>query len=411
MSQAGFAVIDFETTGFSPNKGDKVIEVGLVLLDQHGNPESTFSTLINPLRDVGATRIHGITPTDVINAPTFDLIAPELLALLTGRVVVAHNASFDTNFLVSEFEAAGIHLDKASLPVLCTMRTASEILPGVGRSLAACCEAYDIEISNAHCAKDDAIATAKLLRSYFDQEPNFALWDEVIEKATAFEWPSVEFISAPILERGQEIVGEENIVEKYITRLPDPAGTIEERGLRRLFDDIFSDGLMTDEESVLVEEYVKTTGISESKLNEIKDQYFLDLVNIAWADGVLNAAEIAGIRYVGQLMGKSDSEIQSKIDYPTELSGEESPSFARFRIHLDEGDHVVLTGEMPNPRSYYEKLLQENNLVCWPSVTKKVKIVIAQDQNSMSGKAKRARLLGIPVVSIEDFLKSIEASK
>lgn len=411
MSSKGFAVIDFETTGFSPNKGDKVVEIGLVLLDQHGDPESTFSTLINPGRDVGATKIHGITATDVIDAPSFEDVAPGLLQMINGRVIVAHNASFDTNFLVAEFNSAGILIDKGSLPVICTMKMATEMLPGVGRSLAACCEAYDIDIENAHCALDDAIATAKLLRSYFEQEPNFFLWDRVIEQSSLFVWPSVPAQVPPTKQRGEILTVEEPVLTKYITKLPDAAETAEDRGLLRLFDDIFSDGLMTLEEASLVDAYVEEVGMDAKKLAALKDQYFLDLVNVAWADGVLNAAEIAGIHYVGKLMGKSLAEIKSKIEYLKDEISEEAPNFARFTIHLEEGDHIVLTGEMPLSRSHYEQIASENGLICWPSVTKKVKVVVAQDPNTLSGKAKRARLIGIPVVSLEDFLVAIQESK
>lgn len=407
MSDTGFAVLDFETTGFSPKNGDKVVEVGLVLLDQQGNPESTYSTLVNPRRDVGATKIHGITATDVVDAPTFSEIAPELLTLISGRVIVAHNANFDTRFLIAELAAAGFLVDGANLPVICTMRLASDMLPGVGRSLAACCEAYDIDIENAHSALDDALATAKLLRSYFDQEPNFSLWDHALGSAEEFTWPLAEKVSVPTKQRGEQLIREESVLNKYITRLPDAAQSTEERGLMRLFDDIFSDGLMTSDEANLIDAYVAETGISAAKLAEIKNQYFLDLVNLAWSDGVLNPAEIIGIRYVGELFGQSATEIDGKLAAGRHEPEGHVPEFARFRIHLDEGDLVVLTGEMDHPRSFYEEVLAKTGIVCWPSVTKKVKAVVAADVNSQSGKAKRARLLGIPVLSVEDVMEAV----
>ena len=59
-----FAVIDFETTGISPERGDRVTEVGLVLTDDFGAIEYEWSTLVNPRRDVGASHIHGLTARD-----------------------------------------------------------------------------------------------------------------------------------------------------------------------------------------------------------------------------------------------------------------------------------------------------------------------------------------------------------
>lgn len=413
MKNTGFAVIDFETTGFSPQKGDKVVEVGLVLLDSQGIPETTFSTLVNPLRDVGPTKIHGITASDVIDAPTFPEIAARLVELLNGRVIVAHNARFDVNFLVAELEKSNISVDRESLPVLCTMQLASEMIPGVGRSLAACCEAYDIDQPNAHSALDDAAATAKLLRSYFDQDPNYRVWDEALDSASEFKWPSLEHIEIQTRDRKSQSPRELSGLAPYISRIPDAATTPEERGLMRLFDDIFSDGLMSSEEADLINAYVKEVRITDQKLEEIKSQYFLELVNVAWSDGELNAAEKAGIRYVGNIFGISPVEVQSKIEYlhNQDENSNTAPEFASFRIHLDEGDFVVLTGEMPLERSHYEGLLANHGILTWPSVTKKVKLVIAQDPNTQSGKANRARLLGVPVVSLEDLLKAIQAEE
>src|SRR3712207_1818935 len=88
------AVVDVETTGLSP-RTDRIVEIGIVLLDSRGEVESEFETLINPGRDVGPTGIHGISASDVVDAPLFGDVAPHLRSLLAGRVVVALNALFD----------------------------------------------------------------------------------------------------------------------------------------------------------------------------------------------------------------------------------------------------------------------------------------------------------------------------
>ena len=79
-----YAVIDVETTGLSPLHNHRVLEVALVLVDSDGNIVYEWDTLINPLRDIGATDIHGLSAADVSPAPTFDQIAPELASLLRG---------------------------------------------------------------------------------------------------------------------------------------------------------------------------------------------------------------------------------------------------------------------------------------------------------------------------------------
>ena len=68
-----------------------------------GNTEHEWTTLFNRGRDVGATLIHGIAACDVVDAPRFADIADHLLSMLYGRVVVAHNATFDMRFLLSSW--------------------------------------------------------------------------------------------------------------------------------------------------------------------------------------------------------------------------------------------------------------------------------------------------------------------
>ena len=98
-----FAVLDIETTGLFPTKHDRIIEVAVVRLDGNGDPLDEFATLVNPERDVGPTRIHGISTRDVLNAPVFREIAGDIIARIAGTVLVAHNARFDCDFLWAEF--------------------------------------------------------------------------------------------------------------------------------------------------------------------------------------------------------------------------------------------------------------------------------------------------------------------
>ena len=160
----GFAAVDLETTGLSPRL-DRVVEIAVVQLDCDLSPCGEFTTLINPGRHIGATDIHRISARDVVGAPRFEQIAPMLLDVLRGRVVVAHNVQFDLRFLQSEFARMGIGLPE--LPVMCTMQLAPQCLRGLpARSLAACCLAAGIPLDGAHAAAVDARAVARLLACY-----------------------------------------------------------------------------------------------------------------------------------------------------------------------------------------------------------------------------------------------------
>ena len=72
MNSQGYAVVDFETTGLSPAKGDRAIEIGLVHVAPDGTLEDEHETLIHVDRSVGASWVHHITARELLHAPDFD---------------------------------------------------------------------------------------------------------------------------------------------------------------------------------------------------------------------------------------------------------------------------------------------------------------------------------------------------
>jgi DNA polymerase III subunit epsilon len=138
----------------------------VVHLDPDARVTGEFSTLIDPRRDVGLTRIHGIRASDVAGAPTFPAAAATIGQLLAGRVFVAHNARFDAMFLSGEFARCGMQLPPA--PVMCTMQLAGYYLGSLpARTLPACCQAAGVTLSGHHSALADARAAAGLLTCYY----------------------------------------------------------------------------------------------------------------------------------------------------------------------------------------------------------------------------------------------------
>ncbi|MCF2530460.1 3'-5' exonuclease [Yinghuangia soli] len=162
VAELEFAVVDLETTGFSPGRGDRIVEIGVVRIAGDGRVLREWTTLVDPGRGVGATQVHRITAADVAGAPRFADIAGELAALLAGAVVVAHNAAFEQRFLEAEFAAAGV--DLPTLPALCTMRLAKATgLPVDDHKLGTCCAYFGLDFPDAHAALADARVTARLL--------------------------------------------------------------------------------------------------------------------------------------------------------------------------------------------------------------------------------------------------------
>jgi DNA polymerase-3 subunit epsilon len=163
--RTGFAVVDLETTGFSPQL-ERVVEVAVVVLDPTGHEVDAFCTLVDPERDPGPTHIHGITSEMLEGAPTFGGVHPYLAGLLSGRVVVGHNVDrFDLAFLLAECRRlGGEDLVPPSVVTLDTLRVAQAYLdlPGKAR-LVDCCDRYQLTWDDHHSALGDARVTAQLL--------------------------------------------------------------------------------------------------------------------------------------------------------------------------------------------------------------------------------------------------------
>jgi ATP-dependent DNA helicase DinG len=156
-----YAVIDFETTGDQPS--DEIIQVGLVLID--GNTISgRYATFVKPDRPIPPfiTELTGISDDMVAGAPGIEDVLAEMLPLLDGRVLVAHNAGFDLMFLQFAREKCGyMPFDGPVLDTVPLTRILFPQLPGV--SLAAAAAALGISHDRPHQADCDAEATAQLL--------------------------------------------------------------------------------------------------------------------------------------------------------------------------------------------------------------------------------------------------------
>lgn len=169
LGETPIAVIDCETTGLHPSQ-DRVVEIAVLRLDEDWMGGSWWETLVNPERDPGPTHAHGISAEDLIGAPLFWEIAPELLEMVEGCVIAAHNVNFDFAFLRYEFWRMGKVFPK--FPLLDTGRAGTaigSIISGDTRSLRACCEREGIVVADAHSARGDVMATGELLREYLSR--------------------------------------------------------------------------------------------------------------------------------------------------------------------------------------------------------------------------------------------------
>jgi DNA polymerase-3 subunit epsilon len=141
-------LFDTETTGLDPLTGDRVIEVAALELFNDLPTGKSFHRLIDPCRDIpeGATRVHGLTLSDLAGKPKFAEIADDLLAFFGDDPLVAHNAPFDFGFVNAE-------LARLQRPALRpdrmrdTLVLAKARFPGMPNSLDALCRRFAIDLS------------------------------------------------------------------------------------------------------------------------------------------------------------------------------------------------------------------------------------------------------------------------
>lgn len=157
-----FVVVDLETTGNNPKKGDKIIQFAAVVIED-GKITERFSSLINPQRSIPVfiKELTGLEDEMVKDAPVFAEIAPKVNELLEGAYFVAHNVLFDLSFLQEELIQAGCEGFYGS--VLDTVEMARIIFPTAdGYKLSDLAVREDLQHDRPHQADSDAQVTAEL---------------------------------------------------------------------------------------------------------------------------------------------------------------------------------------------------------------------------------------------------------
>lgn len=154
-------VLDTETTGLSPESGDRVIELGCVELFNRKLTGNDLHIYFNPERESheDALRVHGLTTEFLSDKPKFATMAQEIVEYLRGAELIIHNAAFDVGFLNKEFELAGLApLLEFVGEVTDTLAMAKQVYPGKRNSLDALCDRFGVDRSNRtfHGAKLDA---------------------------------------------------------------------------------------------------------------------------------------------------------------------------------------------------------------------------------------------------------------
>lgn len=215
-------VFDTETTGFDYAKGDRLVEIGAVELVNHLPTGRTYHQYINPEREVpeDAVKVHGLTYEYLKDFPTFDKVADQWLEFIGDAKLVAHNASFDMNFVNYELK----QLSKPEMSwdnCIDTLEIARNMFPGARCSLDALCRRF--EIDNSARTFHGALLDAELLSEVYlellgGKEPSLLLdankevkkADAVADTVKNFREPRVFVVEENLEETHQQFL-EKNV--------------------------------------------------------------------------------------------------------------------------------------------------------------------------------------------------------
>lgn len=200
LSECPLALIDTETTGKDPQRGDRIVEVAVVHVDK-GVVTNRFSLIVDPTIPIPfeASNVHGITDKDVKGKPRFEMVAREILTWLQGRIPVAYNASFDRTFIYAEMRRAGIS-PSIKTDAVPAMRTNVEWVDPLvwariaqpeakGFKLGVVAARMGIDLVNAHRATDDAEAAGMVLLHILKTQSNPTYRDAIRQqKETVAGW-------------------------------------------------------------------------------------------------------------------------------------------------------------------------------------------------------------------------------
>lgn len=371
-----FAVIDLETTGFG--KTDRIVEIGIVLVDGREIIRE-WETLINPQRDISNAHIHGITPDLVSLAPTFDEVVDEVSSYLHGRVLVAHNIAFDGRILSGEFER--LNRDFIIGEGFCTLRATR-------KKLSEACRQYGINNETAHRALTDARATALLLATIVTECDEFVpakiqKWNEV---------KSTRVLSRAAMQSTHSPA--HSVLRRIVRTLPIDGWDGPLLSYMDGLCSVLSDLRLTAEERQQLSEWSNALGLTDKDQGRVHEAFVESIVVAANRDSFISDAERELIERVAHELGVTIN-----------LAPAKSP-----KLSIAPGMRVCFTGQAIDPdgnaidRAILARRAVDAGFTPVESVSKKgCDLVVAASIASMSGKAKKARDCGIPVISLEEF--------
>lgn len=394
----GWAVIDVETTGLFPSRSDRIVEIAIVALDPERRVTGSWCTLVDPGRDVGPTHIHGITGRQVRGAPKFRELASELLWLISGRVLVAHNARFDLGFLIAETQRAGITW--GPVDALCTMTLASRA--GLGRGLSNCCDGLGVPLERHHSALADAHAAASIFSRLWTQVPAGS-------PAPAPAWPKPSGRVLPRLRTdpppSRIPVGTAALASRVGAPVDLPLEHDAALSYLDLLDKVLEDRHLTATEISDLRDLARDWGIGRDAADRLNRVYIERAWDLALRDGMITEAGMDDIRMLAELLGVPPERHRGSPVNVRATSARRA-EFVGKSVCFTGQSRCTLDG-VPLGRADQERLAAEAGMLVKSGVSRRLDVLVMADPDSQSGKAREARKLNVQCMVERAFWRAL----
>lgn len=417
-----YVVFDVETTGLNRNS-DRIIEAAIIEVDSSGIINQ-WTQRFNPEGPVGKTEIHGITDEDVKNAPLFKDASEDLVRLIIGKTIVAHNAVFDLAFLRSELTRAGWRVP--FLTAICTLEASNYYLPDLGRrKLIDCCDAVGIEIRNQHTAFGDVTATANLMKFYLDpnktpspRNEDLAKIQQGSPKDFKFDPNSVKAAPKPFYRSApKKSSSKETALAGLIKKLQKvELGQLVETKLKenstgyleKLLE-YLADGDFTEQEQESLAELSKIYEFDQNDIKIIHEALLTALALHIQEDELISGNERAELKLLCTHLGFKETDSATFVKLAKEIKNiqkstntEALPKDWALGDPLRIGEKVVFTGCDPVWRDKLELATKKKGITVSSGVTKKTSLLVS-DGSYSGNKARDAEKLGIRIVSPNEY--------
>jgi len=320
-----YAVVDVETTGFAPSQGDRVIEIAVARVDARGVVEEEFATLLNPQgRSTGAVFVHGISDDAVRDAPAFADVMGDVLALLEGAVVVAHNAVFEERFLSAELQRAGVRVP--TLPALCTLWLAQQTVRAPNHKLVTLGRQAGLPMHDAHAALGDVRTVAALLPGMLRglDEPLAYGADVRADLGGGPRGMSTPRTRAVGLRRGTD-----GWMSSLLSRLPTTGAEADDAMATDYLSALavaLEDGKIVGDEAQLLARLAGRAGMGARQVADLNERFLEALRAEVFSDGAVTRDELQKLNVAAAGLGVPRYFDDVVADAPDPLPGSSAPA-------------------------------------------------------------------------------------